>query len=117
MISSIDRGINWSEPITLINRKADNEPAKLIVKDDDFVLLYSSDQSDIGSSYYGAKTYASLYDNNFLLKKHFTLDTTTEKNILLYDVEVVGDKCNLLYVNDYAKTPIIKIDSTEIIFD
>lgn len=114
VIYSDDKGMNWSKPISLVDRVADNEPASFIKSENNYILMYSSDEDNIGASYEGAKAYVNLYDKNFELVDHTLLKTSIDHNMILYDAKSIDDKWQLLYVNDYTGERSLIIDSIDI---
>jgi hypothetical protein len=95
---STDRGVNWDEPITLLNAIADQEPAAIFKCNKKNYLFYSSDLDDLGSSYYGAKGYISSFSNLNYIPDQINIDLKLDYGVLLYDVMLNNNKMHFLAV-------------------
>lgn len=111
MIESEDMGQTWSDPITLIDNGADNEPASFYESDDEYWLFYSSDVHDIGASYEGAEAFLARYDQDFQLINITNIKTQSQSNVLLYQAIVENGTTTLLYSQDYLGSDDLCIEN------
>jgi len=93
---STDRGVNWDEPITLLNAIADQEPAAIFKCNEKNYLFYSSDLDDHGASYYGAKGYVSSFSNSNYTPDQINVSLKLDYGVLLFDVMLNNNKMHFL---------------------
>lgn len=93
---STDGGVNWDEPITLLNASADQEPAAIFNCNNKNYLFYSSDLDDLGASYYGAKGYISSFSSFNYTPEQINISLRLDYGILLYDVLLNNNKMHIL---------------------
>lgn len=103
VIESTDfSALQWGQPIVLLDATSDHEPAAIEQTDNGYILYYSCDMDNPGTSYSGAKAYYAQYDDNFnLISKDNLIHTQTSEGILLYDVKNTGSKKLFLYAKNY----------------
>lgn len=65
VIFSNNKGIKWSSPKILCKAEADNELGNIIFYKNKFILYYSSDYLNKGTSYEGASIFVKYFDKNF----------------------------------------------------
>lgn len=117
MIESKDglENIQWNEPKTLLSNDCDHEPANVLPTEDGYILYYSCDKENPGSSYMGAKMYYALFDKDFkLLKQDETILSPTQKGILLYDVKVEENQCLYLFAGNYLSDCDLIVEKSKI---
>lgn len=100
VIVSTDKGYTWTSPKTLCNPDADNELGNIFLKNDTFIIYYSSDRLNKGSSYEGANIFVSYYDKAFNLIEE-TSQIEPYSSTLLYDVYEDRKNLYLLYTEKY----------------
>ncbi|MFT6443133.1 MAG: hypothetical protein ACJASM_002692 [Salibacteraceae bacterium] len=93
---STDRGVNWDEPITLLNAIADQEPGAIFKCKGKKYLFYSSDLDNLGASYYGAKGYVSSFRNSNYTPDQIDISLKLDYGVLLYDVMLNNNKMHFL---------------------
>lgn len=108
---SKDQGKTWEKPMELLGAEADQEPAGFEKNGNQWLLYYSSDIKNPGTSYGGAAAYYAAYDEAFkLISKDNTIPTSNEQNLILYDVRTVGEYLQLLYTHDYFNESNLVVD-------
>ena len=99
---SDDKGQSFCDEKLLIEADCDHEPVSFFKDGDEYVLLYSCDKDDRGSSYNGAKIYSARYDKNFnCIEKDREIATETKEGLLWYDYMVNGDTEYYLFAGNY----------------
>lgn len=102
---SEDRGLTWSDSIELLGADCDHEPTCLLKKDNEWILYYSCDKDEVGSSYEGGKAFYAVFDEYFeLITKDMVIPTATQRGILWYDYQTLNDKEYFLFAKDYFTT-------------
>ena len=99
---SDDEGHSFCEEKVLIEADCDHEPVSFISDKDGYVLLYSCDKDNRGSSYNGAGVYEARYDKDFnCIEKDKKIETETKEGLLWYDYMVKGDTEYYLFAGNY----------------
>jgi len=93
---SINRGLKWDEPITLLNTIADQEPAAIFKCNEKNYLFYSSDLDNLGESYYGAKGYVSSFNDSNYAPDQTNISLKLDYGIILFDVMLNNNEMHLL---------------------
>lgn len=100
VIFSNNKGIKWSSPKILCKAEADNELGNIIFYKNKFILYYSSDYLNKGTSYEGASIFVKYFDKNFenasspKVYKEFS-------STLLFDVLKSDDSLYFVYNEHY----------------
>lgn len=100
VIFSNNNGTKWSSPRVLCNANADNELGNVIFYKNKFILYYSSDYLNKGTSYEGASIFVKYFDKNFenasspKVYKEFS-------STLLFDVLKSDDSLYFVYNEHY----------------
>lgn len=100
VIFSNNKGIKWSSPKILCKAEADNELGNIIFYKNKFILYYSSDYLNKGTSYEGASIFVKYFDKNFenaSSPKVYTEFSST----LLFDVLKSDDSLYFVYNEHY----------------
>lgn len=100
VIFSNNKGTKWSSPKILCKAEADNELGNIIFYKNKFILYYSSDYLNKGTSYEGASIFVKYFDKNFenasspKVYKEFS-------STLLFDVLKSDDSLYFVYNEHY----------------
>ena len=100
VIFSNNKGIKWSSPKILCKAEADNELGNIIFYKNKFILYYSSDYLNKGTSYEGASIFVKYFDKNFenaSSPKVYREFSST----LLFDVLKSDDSLYIVYNEHY----------------
>lgn len=99
--TSSDFGKTWSQQVELLPADADHEPAVFTSNGDQFILFYSCDRDNPGTSYSGAKAYYAIYDKNLRCIIKDQEIKTGANGVLFYDVKWIDSTHYILYAEDY----------------
>lgn len=100
VIFSNNKGIKWSSPKLLCKAEADNELGNIIFHKNKFILYYSSDYLNKGTSYEGASIFVKSLDKN--LENASSPKVYEEfSSTLLFDVLKSDDSLYLVYNEHY----------------
>lgn len=100
VIFSNNKGTKWSSPKILCKAEVDNELGNIIFYKNKFILYYSSDYLNKGTSYEGASIFVKYFDKNFenvsspKVYKEFS-------STLLFDVLKSDDSLYFVYNEHY----------------
>lgn len=100
VIFSNNKGIKWTSPKILCKAEADNELGNIIFYKNKFILYYSSDYLNKGTSYEGASIFVKYFDQNFenaSSPKVYREFSST----LLFDVLKSDDSLYIVYNEHY----------------
>ncbi len=100
VIFSNNKGTKWSSPKILCKAEADNELGNIIFYKNKFILYYSSDYLNKGTSYEGASIFVKYFDKNFenaSSPKVYTEFSST----LLFDVLKSDNSLYIVYNEHY----------------
>lgn len=110
IIESDDEGETWGNEKYLTSKDSDNEPARLLHVAEGYILYYSSDKVNVGSSYNGASVYKSYYDSNFEIIRTEMPKLNHSTGVLLYDVKIEGDSEYYLFAENYLSDNILNME-------
>lgn len=100
VIFSNNKGIKWSSPKILCKAEADNELGNIIFYKNKFILYYSSDYLNKGTSYEGASIFVKSFDKN--LENASSPKVYKEfSSTLLFDVLKSDDSLYFVYNEHY----------------
>lgn len=110
---SRDGGKTWEAPVQLLASDCDHEPAVFSKNGDRFILFYSADKDNPGSSYMGAKAYYAVYDENLrCITKDVEVKTGAKGGVLWYDVTWVDATHYILYAENYMTAGTLVIEKS-----